>query len=49
MTAAISAEQLAGGASTCMLYTQLSNPVSNRIYQRLGYEAVRDDLGYRFG
>ena len=49
VTAAMSAEQLAGGATTCMLYTQLSNPVSNRIYQRLGYEAVREDLSYRFG
>lgn len=49
VTAAISAEQLDGEASTCMLYTQLSNPVSNRIYQRLGYEAVREDLAYRFG
>jgi predicted GNAT family acetyltransferase len=49
VTAAISAEQLAGEASTCMLYTQLSNPVSNRIYQRLGYRPVREDLAYRFG
>jgi ribosomal protein S18 acetylase RimI-like enzyme len=49
VTAAISAEQLAGEASTCMRYTQLSNPVSNRIYQRLGYRPVREDLAYRFG
>ncbi len=49
VTAAISAEQLAGEASTCILYTQLSNPVSNRIYQRLGYRPVREDLAYRFG
>ncbi len=49
VTAAISAEQLAGEASTCMLYTQLSNPVSNRLYQRLGYAPVHEDLAYRFG
>lgn len=49
VTAAISAEQLAGEASACILYTQLSNPVSNRIYQRLGYRSVSEDLAYRFG
>ena len=48
VTAAISAEQLAGDATRCMLYAQLNNPVSNRIYRRLGYRAVSEDLGYDF-
>ena len=29
-------------ASTCMLYTDLTNPTSNKIYQALGYRAVAD-------
>jgi predicted GNAT family acetyltransferase len=29
-------------ASTCMLYTDLANPTSNKIYQALGYRAVAD-------
>jgi GNAT superfamily N-acetyltransferase len=29
-------------ASTCMLYTDLANPTSNKIYQSLGYRAVAD-------
>ncbi|HYZ97491.1 MAG TPA: GNAT family N-acetyltransferase [Acidimicrobiales bacterium] len=37
------------GAPDCLLYTQLSNPTSNRIYQRLGYEPVAEVLSYRFG
>jgi predicted GNAT family acetyltransferase len=48
VTAAISAEQLAGDATACMLYAQLSNPGSNRIYRRLGYRVVGEDLGYDF-
>jgi predicted GNAT family acetyltransferase len=49
ITAAASAGALATGADRCMLYTQLSNPVSNRIYRRLGYRAVAEVLSYRFG
>jgi predicted GNAT family acetyltransferase len=29
-------------SSTCMLYTDLANPTSNKIYQALGYRAVAD-------
>jgi GNAT superfamily N-acetyltransferase len=29
-------------ASTCMLYTDLANPTSNKIYQALGYRPVAD-------
>jgi predicted GNAT family acetyltransferase len=46
---AVSADALAAGAHDCLLYTQLTNPVSNKIYQRLGYEPVGEILVYRFG
>jgi predicted GNAT family acetyltransferase len=32
-----------------VLYADLANPTSNRLYQRLGYEAVAEVLHYRFG
>jgi len=32
-----------------VLYTQLANPTSNRIYRRLGFRAVAEILRYRFG
>lgn len=32
----------------CTLYTDLANPVSNKIYARIGYEPVRDVHHYRF-
>jgi predicted GNAT family acetyltransferase len=46
---AISAELLAAGVTSCLLYTQLANPFSNRLYQRLGYRPVAEVLVYRFG
>jgi GNAT superfamily N-acetyltransferase len=33
----------------CVLYTQLSNPTSNAIYRRIGYEAIAEVLVYEFG
>jgi predicted GNAT family acetyltransferase len=45
---AISAHLLASGVD-CLLYTQLVNPISSRIYQRLGYEPTAEILVYRFG
>jgi predicted GNAT family acetyltransferase len=36
-------------ASTCMLYTDLANPTSNKIYQALGYRAVADVQEWVFG
>jgi len=36
------------GRRFCMLYTDLANPTSNRIYQRIGYEPVCDAAEYRF-
>jgi len=47
--AGISAELLAAGVKRCLLYTQLANPFSNRLYQRLGYRPVAEILVYRFG
>jgi GNAT superfamily N-acetyltransferase len=46
---ALSAQLLDDGVDACLLYTQLINPTSNRIYQRLGYEPVTEILVYRFG
>jgi predicted GNAT family acetyltransferase len=48
-TAAISKVALETGSSRCILYTQLSNPRSNAIYRRLGYEPIQEILHYRFG
>ncbi|HVF19596.1 MAG TPA: GNAT family N-acetyltransferase [Mycobacteriales bacterium] len=36
------------GADRCFLYTDLANPTSNAIYQRLGYERVADSLEITF-
>jgi hypothetical protein len=47
--AALSQRLLSDDADSCILYTQLSNPTSNAIYQRLGYRAVAETLAYRFG
>jgi predicted GNAT family acetyltransferase len=45
---AVSRTALDTGAAQCVLYTQLSNPQSNAIYRRLGYEPVLEFLRYRF-
>ena len=37
------------GYEFCMLYTDLTNPTSNAIYQAIGYEPVIDSTMYRFG
>jgi GNAT superfamily N-acetyltransferase len=36
------------GIAECVLYTDLDNPTSNRIYRRIGYEPVADAVRYRF-
>jgi len=36
------------GKSYCTLYTDLSNPASNVIYQRIGYRPLADFLDIRF-
>ncbi len=40
LVARLSAHLLASGNEFCALFTQLSNPTSNKIYQRMGYEWV---------
>lgn len=40
--AAVSERMLAHGVSFCVLYTDLSNPTSNAIYQRIGYRPIAD-------
>jgi predicted GNAT family acetyltransferase len=38
----LTARQLADGRQFCFLFTDLSNPTSNSIYQRVGYRPVTD-------
>jgi predicted GNAT family acetyltransferase len=40
LVASVSADRLAEGNRFCFLYTDLANPTSNRIYERIGYEWV---------
>jgi GNAT superfamily N-acetyltransferase len=40
LVASVSADRLAEGKRFCFLYTDLANPTSNRIYERIGYEWV---------
>jgi uncharacterized protein len=46
--AALSQELLDSGRKFCFLFTDLSNPTSNHIYQNIGYEPVSDVDEYRF-
>jgi predicted GNAT family acetyltransferase len=46
-TAAATAGILSAGAQPC-LFTDLSNPTSNSIYQRIGYRAVTDCVELAF-
>ena len=46
--AALSQHLLDRGWERCSLFTDLSNPTSNRIYQQLGYRPVRDFNEYDF-
>ena len=48
LTAAVSALSLQRGRRFCFLYTDLANPTSNAIYQRIGYEPVCDASDVRF-
>ena len=48
VTAAVTRERLAAGRRFCFLYTDLSNPISNRIYVAMGYRRVCDALSFRF-
>jgi predicted GNAT family acetyltransferase len=44
VTAAVSRAALAAGADEVVLFTDLANPTSNALYQRLGYEPVEDRI-----
>jgi predicted GNAT family acetyltransferase len=47
--AALSRRLLAAGSDWVSLFTDLSNPTSNAIYQRIGYRPVADFRDYHFG
>ena len=44
VTAAVSQAAKAAGVAEVLLYTDLANPTSNALYQRLGYEPVSDSV-----
>jgi uncharacterized protein len=46
--AALSQKLLDDGRKFCFLYTDLANPISNHVYQKIGYEAVTDATVYSF-
>ena len=46
--AGLSQAVLDAGATACMLYTDLANPTSNKIYQAIGYRPVGDVSSWRF-
>jgi GNAT superfamily N-acetyltransferase len=46
--AAVSQRALDAGNKFCCLYTDVSNPTSNDIYQRIGYTPVCDVVDYNF-
>lgn len=48
VTAAVSAEAIRRGADQVALFTDLANPVSNSIYQQIGYRPVSDRLLVKF-
>jgi hypothetical protein len=47
--ATLSQQLLDDGYQFCTLFTDLSNPVSNHIYEKIGYTAVADFHEYYFG
>jgi GNAT superfamily N-acetyltransferase len=48
VTTAVSQQALTAGAAEVLLYTDLANPTSNALYQRLGYQPVTDRVQLRF-
>jgi RimJ/RimL family protein N-acetyltransferase len=49
VTTAVCRTALDGGADEIVLFTDLANPTSNALYQRLGFLAVGDLVGLTFG
>jgi GNAT superfamily N-acetyltransferase len=48
VTAAATRAVLAAGVAEVLLYTDLANPTSNRLYARLGYRPVEDSVAFVF-
>jgi GNAT superfamily N-acetyltransferase len=48
VTAAVTRAALAAGVAEVLLYTDLANPTSNRLYARLGYRPVEDSVAFVF-
>jgi GNAT superfamily N-acetyltransferase len=48
VTAAVTRAALASGVEEVLLYTDLANPTSNRLYARLGYRPVEDSVSFAF-
>jgi uncharacterized protein len=48
VTAHVTKEQLEAGRDYCFLYTDLSNPTSNKVYVDIGYERVCNSAEYAF-
>ncbi|MGE0631954.1 MAG: GNAT family N-acetyltransferase [Pseudobdellovibrionaceae bacterium] len=48
VVAHISQKMLDNGKKFCVLYTDLSNPTSNKIYQNIGYKEVADSKHFLF-
>ena len=48
LVADLSSSLLAGGRRFCFLYTDLANPTSNRIYERIGYVRVCESAEIEF-
>jgi predicted GNAT family acetyltransferase len=48
VTGALSQAALDAGAQDVLLFTDLANPTSNGIYQRLGYVPVEDRVSLEF-
>jgi len=48
LVAGTSQQLLDGGKRFCFLFTDLANPTSNGVYQRLGYRPVEDRVVMEF-
>ena len=48
LVASLSQHLLNGGKTLCNLYTDLSNPTSNGVYQRIGYTQIAESRIYEF-
>lgn len=48
VTAAVTQKMFDDGNKLCFLYTDLANPTSNSIYQKIGYERVWESAHFQF-